>query len=121
MIRKPQMLQNDVLRICECIRDPRGINIDALHTRNKIPKLLPDRNRELLKHHHKLFRDAVNVITPANKRGSHKVKLKVPCSKKAVFDRSPLYRGKSLWDELAPETQRLSPEAFAIHMKNNYT
>ena len=37
--RKLQTLQNDALRICEKIRDPRGVNIENLHTRNNVPKL----------------------------------------------------------------------------------
>ena len=37
--RKLQTLQNDALRICERIRDPRGVDIENLHTRNRVPKL----------------------------------------------------------------------------------
>ena len=46
--RKLQTMQNDALRICEKIRDPRGVNIDNLHTRNKVLKLEDGRQHQLL-------------------------------------------------------------------------
>ena len=62
--RQYQTLQNDALRISELIRDPRGVDIDALHARNKIPKLRPARDRELLSHLHKLSRNPDNIVIP---------------------------------------------------------
>ena len=117
--RKMQTLQNDALRICECIRDPRGVDIDALHTRNQIPKLVRARDKELLSYMHKMSQDQNNVLqAPRILRGNRGVLLKVPRSKKAVFDRSPMYRGLPLWDELDPDVQRLPYTAFVNHLKH---
>ena len=115
-IRQYQTLQNDVLRISELIRDPRGGDIDDLHARNNIAKLQPA--RDLLSHIHKLTQDPDNVIAPRRAlRGNDSVKLKVPRSKKAIFDRSPIYRGYPLWDRLAPAVQRLPYNDFIKNLK----
>ena len=117
-ITQYQTLQNDALRISERITDPRGVDIDALHARNKIPKLLPARERELMSYLHKLAQDPDNVVIPGRElRGNSKVKLKIPRSRKAIFDRSPIYRGYPLWDELVPEVQKMSHDDFIRRLK----
>ena len=62
-IRKMQTRQNDALRVCERIRDPRGVDIEAMYVRNNIPKLLPAWNLELLSPPHKLSQDPDNIVT----------------------------------------------------------
>ena len=62
-VRKMQTLQNDALRICECIRDPRGVNIDDLYARNNIQKLLPARTGELVVHLDKMSKHPDKLIS----------------------------------------------------------
>ena len=108
-VRQMQTLQNDALRICEGIRDPRGVNITDLHARHKIEMLESARTRELLGHLHKLAQDPDNLIVPTRVlRGNEAVKLKIPRSKKWIYDKSPLYRGATPWNDLEPEVSASS-------------
>ena len=112
-VRQMQTLQNDALRICEGIRDPRGVNIADLHARHKIEMLEPARTRELLGHLHKMSQIPDNLIVPVRElRGNDSVKLRIPRSKKWIYDRSPLYRGATPWNDLEPDVQRLPHDAF---------
>ena len=105
--RKFQTLQNDGLRICERIRDPRGVNILELHQRNRVPLLAVGRTRQLLSYLHTASQDAANVIAPVRDlRGNASVKLRTMRVKKLVYEKSPLIRGIVDWNELSPATQR---------------
>ena len=108
-VRKFQTLQNDALRICERIRDPRGVDVDGLHERLKVPKLEPARTRQLLGYLHKTAQDESNVIQPRRVlRGNANVHLKVMRAKKDIYEKSPLYRGAPVWDLLDATTQHLT-------------
>ena len=116
--RQMQTLQNDALRICERIRDPRGVNVDALHTRNNLSELKPARSRELLCHLHKMSMNPRNLVVPARDlRGNSRLQLRVARSKSGVYDRSPIHRGVLGWNELPASTQKLSHAAFVKVLK----
>ena len=105
--RKFQTLQNDGLRICERVRDPRGVDIAALHQRNRVSMLSVGRTRQLLGYLHTASQMAENVVTPVRDlRGNANVKLKTQRIKKMVYEKSPLIRGLTIWNELSPATQR---------------
>ena len=105
--RKFQTLQNDGLRICERVRDPRGVDIAALHQRNGVPMLAVGRTRQLLGYLHAASQVAENVIVPTrNLRGNASVKLKAQRVKKTIYEKSPLLRGLPDWNELSPVTQK---------------
>ena len=107
-VNKLQTLQNDGIRICERILDPRGHNVDALHTQNKVTKLKVTRDRQLLRHLFKMSKNPTLVMVPArNLRGNTKIKLRAMRAKKDIFAKSPLYRGLALWDELDASIQHL--------------
>ena len=76
-------------------------------------KLLPARTPALLVHLHKMLLEPQNLITPTCVlTGNDTLKLKVPRSEKWIYDKSPLHRGDPMWNELAPDVQRLLHEAF---------
>ena len=107
--RKLQTLQNHGLRICENIRDPRGVDIDLLHGRLNVTKIETTETRQLLCLLHKHSKDANNVlIKPRVLRGMNRIKLKVMRVKKDIYAKSPLFRGAPLWDGLDDHTQKLN-------------
>ena len=106
--RKIQTLQNNGLRACEGIIDPRGIDVDALHVRSNVTKLRVTQERQLVSLLHKLSRNPENVIIPPRiLRGNDKVKLKLERAKTDIYEKSPLYRGRPLWDTLPSKVQKL--------------
>ena len=99
--RKLETLQNDCLRVCEGIRDPRDIHVEQLHTQNGVVMLEERRHRQLLGMMYSLSRDPESVIVPARElRGGTKIKLKLSRPHKDIYYKSPLYRGTQLWDRL---------------------
>ena len=117
--KKLQTLQNNGLRVCERIKDPRGVDIQGLHDGLNVSTVETTRRRQLLTLLHKRATDAENVLTrPRVLRGNDNVTLKVPRVKKAIYERSPLYRGIPHWDELDATTQHLaSPTLFLSALK----
>ena len=112
--RKLQTLQNDALRACEQIRDPRGINIDHLHTRNSVPTLKTTRNRQLAVLMYKRAQHPANILVPTRAlRGNSKIKMIVQREKSDVYSKGPICRGEKLWNYIDEEIQHLgSLQAF---------
>ena len=77
-VRKLQTLQNNGLRICEKIRDPRGVDIQGLHDNLGVSSVETTRNRQLLTLIHKRTKDEETVLRrPRELRGNIKVQVKV--------------------------------------------
>ena len=111
-----QTLQNNGLRICEKIRDPRGVNIQGLHDNLGVSTVETTRNRQLLVQIHRRVQDEEHILLrPRALRGNIKVQLKVPRVKKDIYERSPLWRGQPLWNLLEPATQ--SQKSVAIFLE----
>ena len=99
--KKLETLQNDCLRVCEGIRDPRDIHVEQLRTQNGVELLEERRHRQLLGLMYKMSLDPDNVIVPVRElRGGAKIKLKRSRPHKDIYYKSPLYRGTQLWDRL---------------------
>ena len=112
---KLQTLQNDCLRACEQIRDPRDAHVNDLHTRNHVVPLQVTRDRQLLCLMHKWSKDHTNVVVPPRLlRGNNKIRLKHMRVKKDIYSKSPLYRGVPLWNDLDPNTQSIEKTAAFI-------
>ena len=82
--------------------------MDALHVRSNVTKLRVTQERQLVSLLHKLSRNPENVIIPPRiLRGNDKVKLKLERAKTDIYEKSPLYRGRPLWDTLPSKVQKL--------------
>ena len=113
-VGKLQTLQNDCLRACYGIRDPRDINVDALHQNSGLERLVTRRNIQILTRMYAHSQNDDNVVQPARVlRANSKVKLKINRPKKDIYSNSPLYRGIRLWDRLdAGQHHSASKEIF---------
>ena len=110
--RKLQTLQNNGLRICEQIRDPRGVDIAGLHTALNVSTIATTRNRQLLSLLHKRSKNEEYVLPrPRVLRGNDKIQLKGQRVKKDIYERSPLCRGLQHWNNLDAATQHLENSA----------
>ena len=84
-VRKLQTLQNNGLRVCDKIRDPRGVNIAGLHDTLGVSTVETTRNRQLLTLIHKRSKFEENLLRrPRDLRGNDKVQVKVPRVKKDI-------------------------------------
>ena len=111
-IRKLQTLQNNALRVCESIRDPRGVDIAALHTRNKVTKLEVTRRHQLLSLMHREAQDENQVVAPVRVlRGGDKLKLRTQRVKKDIYEKSPYHRGLAEWNALDAAVQHTKDKA----------
>ena len=121
-IAKLQTLQNDCLRACEKILDPRGVNVDALHTRLNVTTLKTSRDRQLLSHIQKWALDHQNsTVPPRLLRGNMNVKLKPTRVKKDIYAKSPMHRGQALWDTLESDVQHMADtRKFAEALKKGH-
>ena len=96
-----QTIQNHCLRCCMSIKDPRDISRTDLHSLCNCSLLVTRRNTEILCLMYKFSKQPDNVLVPARVlRNNNKIKLKVPRPNSALYRRSPLYRGNTLWYNL---------------------
>ena len=113
-VRKLQTLQNDCLRICKSIADPRDIRVHDLHLECKLDELAYRRNKQILSYMYSISRKADEVLVPTRVlRANLKVQLKPKRVIKDIYTMSPYFRGSRLWDRLQPEQQR-SPNTLAF-------
>ena len=113
-IDKLQVLHNYGLRITERIWDARDIGVDELMDRCQSERLTERRRKHLLAIMYKFSRVEDNTVrAPRQLRGAEKIRLKVQPPKQDVFYKSPLYRGKEMWDKLDKDQQRkISIDSF---------
>ena len=107
-LKKLQRMQNHALRICLRTR-VRGVSVDDLHSEADV-ELLERRCRVQLlmimwkKGHGGEAIEQVNVRT----RGDLKIRFRKRRANTSFYQKSPYYRGVSLWDTLPKEVQKLT-------------
>ena len=52
-------------------------------------------------------------------RGHDKVRLKIKRRKTDIYQKSPIYRGKVVWDELTIQQLKTSLDGFKYSLKND--
>ena len=116
---KLQVLQNNAIRIAEKIKDARDARVDELHTRHNLEKLQPRRDRQLLGIMYEYAQDQENLLIPVRAlRVNANKQLKCPRLGKAIFEKSPFYRGYKLWNDLeAAQQHAVSKEQFLSAIK----
>ena len=101
-----QILQNDILRICNRSRISDRVSIEALHAKCKMVSLEQRRRKQLLGLMYLLSKDASFLHVPGRiTRSADKIVFKVPTKIRPVYERSPYYIGSLLWNELPQATQ----------------
>ena len=99
--RKLQVLQNNCLRACNGINDPRDAEVNALHEDANLDPLETRRNKQLLLQMYKLSRKEESTVPAVRQLRNHgKLKLKVSRPIKDIYTKSPLHRGSRLWNRL---------------------
>ena len=100
--RSVQVVQNNCLRICYNIPDPRDIRTAELHELCLLDKLIVHRKKHILCYNI-ISRDHLYILYINGHvilRSNSKIKLKVARPKGELYRVSPLYRAMLLWDEL---------------------
>ena len=104
---KIQRLQNQALRVC-LRRGVRSISVVDLHKECGIELLARRRKLQLLQ---LMWKKAQNgeAIEQGNvrTRGDLKIRFKKRRAKSSFYQKSPYYRGVSLWDTLKSDVQKL--------------
>ena len=101
-----QVLQNDLLHICNRSRIADRISIAKLHAKCKIVSLEQRRRKQLLRLMFLLSKDKKFIKVPGRlTRAANKIVFKVPTKILPVYERSPYYIGTLLWNELSQATQ----------------
>ena len=109
-LTKLQRLQNRALRICTKSR-LREVSVDALHTTTGVLKLDDKRKKRLTKMMWKsALQGEATVGVHARTRGDRKLKFRTRRPKSAFFQKSPYYRGVTLWNKLDLRVQLIKSE-----------
>ena len=100
-VDKLQKLQNNALRICFDIKDPKLLTVDALHERANIGSLLERREQLLMGVMFDLRKDTnLLSIAAVNTRQAEKTVFKTEIVHYDIYKRSPFYVGTQLWNTL---------------------
>ena len=106
-IEELQIIQNDVLRICNMSKLSDKVSIVELHKKCKILGLKKRMQKQLLWLMYILSQDDCYIrIPPRETRAALKVVFKVPARKLPIYEHSPYYQGTILWNELDKDTQK---------------
>ena len=109
-----QILQNDILRICNMSRLSDRVSIPYLHAKCKILSLEQRRRKQLLRLMFNLSKDKEFLKVPNRvTRGAGRVTFKDPAKIFPSYECSPFYVGTKLWDELTTSVQE-SVDIFAF-------
>ena len=104
---KLQRMQNHALRICLNTR-VRGTSVADLHTLAEIDTLERRRKIQLLLIMWKLGHGGEAIIpVRVRTRGDLKIRFRKKRAKTSFYQKSPYYRGVSLWDTLDKDVQKL--------------
>ena len=102
-----QVIQNDVLRVCNMSRLSDRVSVLELHKKCKILGLKQRMHKQLLWIMFVLSRDETYLRkAPRETRIAQKLVFKVPTKILPVYERSPYYQGVKLWDSLDKEIQK---------------
>ena len=102
-----QTIQNHFLRCILRVKNPLDKSRALLHKESGCNWLHERRRKSLLNLMYVYSRDSENVVKPVRVlRGNDKVKLVVRRAHGDLYARSPLYRGRGLWDKLDGKVQK---------------
>ena len=106
-LQKLQRMQNQALRVC-CKKRVRDVSIEQLHRISKVETLDRRRKLQLLaimwkKAHGGQAIEQANIRT----RGDLKIRFAKRRAKQSFYQKSPYYRGVTLWDNLDKDVQKL--------------
>ena len=101
-----QVLQNDVLRICNMTRISDRVSIPELHAECKIISIEQRMRKQLFWLMFVLSRDRTFLRVPNRvTRSADKIVLRVPTRIVPIYEHSPYYIGTKLWSDLPLSTQ----------------
>ena len=101
-----QVLQNDILRICDRSRVSDRISIEKLHNRYKVLSLEQRMRKQLLWLMYLVSKEDNVLNVPVRlTRNAEKVVFKVPTRITPKYEKSPFYLGTTLWNELSRDIQ----------------
>ena len=97
-----QVLQNDILRICDRSRVSDRISIEKLHNRYKVLSLEQRMRKQLLWLMYLVSKEDNVLNVPVRlTRNAEKVVFKVPRRITPKYEKSPFYLGTTLWNLLS--------------------
>ena len=109
-----QILQNDILRICNLSRISDRVSIKELHAKCKIISLEQRMRIQLLWLMYLLSRDPAFIRVPNRiTRSADKIVFKVLAKILPIYEHSPYYIGTQLWNNL-PKIVQDSPNVYAF-------
>ena len=101
-----QIMQNDILRVCNKSKIADRVPITLLHEKCKILSLKQRMQRQLLWLMYVLSRDKDYIkVSQRDTRSAEKVVFKLPARVLPVYEHSPYYQGTKLWDVLDKDIQ----------------
>ena len=101
-----QVLQNDILRICDKSRVADRVSIEKLHNKYKVLSLEQRMHKQLLWLMYLLSKEGKFVKAPARvTKNADKIVFKVPTRITPKYEKSPFYMGTILWNELSRDIQ----------------
>ena len=112
-----QIVQNDILRICNETRISDRVSIPELHKKCKTIGLRQRMQKQMLWLMFILSRDNCYLYEhPRQTRNAQKIVFKVPNRITPSYERTPYYIGTKLWNELDVDTQKIE-NVFAFKKK----
>ena len=112
-----QVIQNDILRICNETRISDPVSIPELHRKCKIIGLKQRMQKQLLWLMYILSRNNCYLYEhPRQTRNAQKIVFKVPNRISPAYERTSYYIGTKLWNELDVDTQKIE-NVFAFKKK----
>ena len=116
-IEELQVIQNDILRICNMTRISDKVPIPELHRKCKIIGLKQRMQKQLLWLMYIISQENSYLYVPVRQtRNAQKVIFKTPARILPIYERSPYYIGTKLWNELDVDTQKVD-NVFAYKTK----
>ena len=101
-----QVLQNDILRVCNNTRISDKVSIEELHKKCKLLSLKQRMEKQLLGLMYMLSRDiSYHHVPNRNTRRADKTTFKLPSKISPIYERSPYNKGCKMWDSLEMEIQ----------------
>ena len=101
-----QIMQNDILRVCNKSKISDRVPIALLHEKCKILSLKQRMQKQLLWLMYVLSGDKDDIkVSQRDTRSAEKVVFKLPARVLPIYEHSPYYQGTKLWDVLDKDTQ----------------
>ena len=101
-----QIIQNDILRICNGTRIADRVSIELLHNKAKLLSLSQRRQKQFLMLMYIYSKDDnVQLIHARNTRNANKFVFKTEVKIYSEYENSPFYKGTNLWNVLNQDVQ----------------